>query len=257
MKAQEMEQKYAIASIQKSILILKSFSPDRLSQSMTDLHKYTGISIPSLQRILSTLLHGGLLQKDEKTKQYRLGMELYFLGSLVEKDSSLLNTALPYMEEIRDKTGESVSLNINWNSKRKCIGYCESKHELTTLTYIGHESPLYAGASAKVLLAYMEREEIQSYFEKSAFLSYTNKTIVDRDKLLKELQLIKEKGFAISYGERVKGAFSVSVPIFNPLNQIIAGMSIAIPIVRLEEFNQDDLIILLKQKAKEISQSFV
>ncbi|WP_238457919.1 IclR family transcriptional regulator [Alkalihalobacterium alkalinitrilicum] len=249
----EMDKNYSMKSIHRTIKILKSFTFERQSLSMTELHEITEITKPSLQRILATLVYEGFLQKDESTKKYKLGMELYFLGNLVQKDSTLLNTALPVMQRLRDETGESVTLNVIYNNKRKCIGYCESRHELTTLTFIGHDSPLHAGASAKVLLAHMAKNEVESYFSSNSFQKFNEKTIVDKELLFEELRSIQEKGYAISYGERVKGAFSISVPITNSMNQVMAGLSIVVPLPRVEEFEVDDLITLLKQGAQEIS----
>ncbi|WP_373428067.1 hypothetical protein [Neobacillus niacini] len=85
-----------------------------------------------MQRLLSTLVFEGLLQKNEETKKYQLGIELLFFGNLVEKNTSLLSIPKPVMEAIREQTSESVSLNVIEDHKRKCIENLPSKYEIQT-----------------------------------------------------------------------------------------------------------------------------
>ena len=94
---------YSMQTLHRSIQILRSFSIENKMLTLTDLHNITGLSKSSLQRILSTLVFEGLLHKNEETKKYQLGLELFFLGNLVEKNSSLLSIAQPIMEEIQLK----------------------------------------------------------------------------------------------------------------------------------------------------------
>ncbi|MDQ0340815.1 DNA-binding IclR family transcriptional regulator [Caldalkalibacillus uzonensis] len=241
-------------TIQRTIQILKSFSVENKRLSMADLHRITGLPKSTLQRILTTLVMEGFLDKDEKSKTYQLGIEIYFLGHLVEKNSSLLSVSTPVMERIRDQTGEMVTLNVIHQNQRKCIGYVQGKHELTTFTYIGHTSPLYAGASAKILFAYLPEKEIENYLQTVALKQLTEKTITNKALLRKELASIRRQGYAISYGERVKGAFTISGPIFDRSGQIIAGLSLGIPTARSDDYNHSELISLVKEGCNEISQ---
>lgn len=255
MNEENFRKNYSMQTIHRAIQILRAFSLENKMLTLTDLHNRTGLSKASLQRILSTLVFEGILQKNEETKKYQLGLELLFLGNLVEKNSSLLSIATPIMEEIQLKTGESISLNVIEDNMRKCIGYLKSKHELQTLTFIGQESPLYAGASAKILLAYLPGAELEKYIEESNLGKITDKTITSKDSLVEELMKIRQQGYAISFGERIKGAVSISAPIFNPFYEILAGLSIAIPSPRFEEYDKDTLIELIKEGAEKITKA--
>lgn len=244
---------YSMQTVHRAIQLLKAFSVDHKMLSMTELHNITGLSKSSLQRILSTLVFEGFLHKNEETKKYQLGLELLFLGSLVEKNSSLLSIATPIMEEIREKTGESVSLNVIENQQRKCIGDLKCKFELQTKTFVGQESPLHAGASAKVLLAHFSQSQLAQFLKENELYSLTEKTITSKEVLYKELMQIKQQGYAISYGERLKGTVSISAPIFSPVNEVLGGMSIVIPSPRFEEYDVNHLIELLQTGAQKIT----
>lgn len=248
-----MPKEDVMQTIDRAIKILKSYTEKDKELSLAELHKILGLSKSSLQRILNTLVFHGLLDKDEKQKTYRLGIELYFLGELVEKNSTLLSVSKPFMEKLRDELDESVHLNIIHQGERKCIGYLSSKQELITLINVGQTSPLYAGASAKVLMAYLPDSTLSVLLNEIEFKNISDNTIDDKEELRREIIKIRENGYAISFGERVKGAFSVSAPIQNHLNEVIAGLSLTIPMVRVENEKMNHYIDHVKKTAALIS----
>lgn len=244
---------YSIQSIHRAARILRAFSRERPQLSLTELHKLTGIGKSNLQRLLSTLVYEGFLQKNEETKLYQLGLELLFLGEMVEKNSSLLAIAVPVMKKLNESTKEVVSMSIIENNERKCIYSINSHYELTALIFAGQTSPLYAGASAKVLLAYLSHQAQEEYLNKKDLEKVTENTIVSVDALQSELRKIRRQGYAVSYGERVRGAFSISAPVFNSFSEIIASVSITIPTVRLEDYHIPSLVKQLLEGTREIT----
>lgn len=253
MSKDELSKDELIQTISRAIQILRSFSKEERAFSLAELHHKLGLSKSSLQRIMNTLVFFGFLEKDNEKKIYKLGMELYYLGKLVEEHSHLITAAKPYLQALRDQFGESVYLNIIENNNRKCIVVEEAKQELMTITYIGQASPLYAGASSKVLLAYLEPEKIQKYILETDLKPLTDKTKTVKSELLEELTDIKEKGYAISFGERVSGIFSISAPIFNRRNEVIAGLSISVPLIRVNDELISKFVVTIKEYVNKIS----
>jgi IclR family transcriptional regulator, KDG regulon repressor len=248
-----MKKEDSMQTISRAIQVLKAFTFENKGLSLADLHQKLGISKSSLQRILKTLDAEGFLERNERQKSYELGLELYFLGQLVEADSHLLSIAKPNMEKLSNETGESITLNIIHDKKRKCIGHVQGKHELTTLTHIGQYSPLYAGASAKVLFAFLPDQLRNQLLNEMEFVSITANTVVDKNNLRAELLKIREQGYATSEGERVLGAFSFCAPITNRFNEIIASLSITMPVIRVGEEISGNYVIFIKDYARQIS----
>lgn len=247
------KENYEIKSVQRAIKVLRAFTRTNKRLTLTEIHSITKIGISSLQRLLYTLTTEGLLERNEDDKRYGLGLDFLFFAELVKKNSVLLSIAQPVMESIHESTSESISLNIVEGNQRKCIAAIDSQFELTALTFTGQQSPLYAGASAKVLLANFSHKQLMDYLKHNSLDTITDNTVVEKDKLLKELQKIKDEGFAVSYGERVKGANSISAPIFDPFKQIVAGISITIPTVRFEEYDLQTLINQVVDAGDEIT----
>ncbi|MGG1659942.1 IclR family transcriptional regulator [Brevibacillus sp. NRS-1366] len=246
----------SMQTISRTVQILRSFSKDEKELSLAQFHHKLGLSKSSLQRILNTLVNYGFLEKDDKKKTYRLGNELYYLGKLVEEHSHLLTTTKPYLKTVRDRFGESVYLNIIENDQRKCIAFEEGKHDLMTISYIGQTSPLYAGASAKLLLAHLPEEEMTQYLQDIELKAITDATVTDKAALQKELATIRANGYASSYGERVIGVCSVSAPIVNRWGETIAGVSISAPMIRVNDETFRKFIETIKETARQISNEF-
>lgn len=230
-----MVKKETTSTVNKAVQILKCFSTHENELSLTNISQKLNISLSSTQRILNTLTNEGLLEKDNRRKTYKLGLELYFLGNLVEANSQLLTITKRYMQDLNDQTGETITLNVIHKNKRKCIGYVIAKHELTTISYISKQSPLYAGASAKTLLAYSSKAMINQLINSFNIEPITENTTLDKDKLLKQLDDIRKKGYAVSNGERVLGVHAISAPIKNRFNEVIASLTITIPSIRGDE----------------------
>lgn len=240
-------------SLHKAIKVLKAFTKDQPRLSLTELNKKTGISISSLQRFVSTLVYEGFLHKDERTKQYQLGLSLLYLGRLVEHESSLFTVAEPILKSLNEAIGESISMNIIEGGERRCILNFESTHTLSTKTYVGDTSPLYAGASSKSLLAYMPKDEYTQYMERINLEQVADRTILSKELLEQSLEQIRQQGYACSYSERVRGAYSVSAPILNPLGQAIASITIIIPEIRYSDYDERQLIKQIVEAAQDIT----
>ena len=244
------EKNYTMTSVHKAIKVLKAFTNDEPSLSLTELSKKTGITISSLQRFVSTFVYEGFLHKDERTKRYQLGHSLLYLGNLVKQESSLIIVAEPILKKLNEETKESISLNVIDGIDRRCILNFDSSYPLSTKMLVGDTSPLYAGASSKTLLAYMPN--YLEYIEQIQLESITDQTVIAKDQLLKELQEIRQQRYAKSIGERVRGACSISVPILNTSQHSIASISIVIPEIRYQDYDEQHLIESIQAAATDI-----
>ena len=250
MNQETFEKNYTMSSLHKAIKVLKAFTKDEPTLSLTELSKKTGISISSLQRFVSTFVYEGFLHKDERTKRYQLGHSLLYLGNLVKEESSLIIVAEPLLKKLNEEMGESISINIIDGLERRCILNYDSTYPLSTKMFVGDTSPLYAGASSKTLLAFMPN--VEEYVEQITLTPITDHTILSKDQLMEELQQIRSQRYAKSNGERVRGACSVTAPILNASHQIIASVTIVIPEVRYSDYDEQHLIETIQQVASEI-----
>jgi len=242
-------------SIQRAIDILDIFTVEQPENGVREMARKLDLHPSSVGRMLVTLTKLGILVQNESNHKYRLGSKVLqwsavYLGSL-----DLQKVSRPYMEELLKNTQESVSLYVPSGNERVLIERLDSSHFMRVVTQIGQRMPLYAGASGKVFLAFLPTQTRDDVLKNMHLDRLTSKTIIDIKDLLKELILIRKRGYAISHGERVEGVTSLSAPLFNYRNQVIGAISISGPSIRLTEEKITEFIEPLIVATDHISQA--
>ncbi|MCG8564602.1 MAG: IclR family transcriptional regulator [Desulfobacterales bacterium] len=240
-------------AIEKALEIMLRFQETKPSWGIRELSGQLGFSPATVQRILKTLKAYEFVCQDEKTRQYAIGNVFYRFLENLNNSNDLARTGRKFMEEVAQKTQETVHLNIIQGYQRICIDTIESPQTLKAGMPIGNQSPLYAGASAKCLLAFSTDTFKADYFKNVQVTPLTANTIVVPLKLQAELDKIQDKGFARSMGERTPGLGSLSTPVFDYKGTVLASMSLAIPEIRFQE--QDHLSTCI-QTLTRASQAF-
>lgn len=243
-----------LSSIEKALEIMLKFQDVKPSWGIRELSTNLKFSPATVQRILQVLKSYEFVRQDPKTRQYFIGNIFYKFLENLNSSNNLARIGRRFMEEVVVETLETAHLNIIKGNLRICIDTIESPKELKAGMRIGNQSPLYAGASAKCLLTFSTKEFKDTYFKTTNMEPITEFTIIRQNKLLKELDKIKEQGYGISLGERTPGLGSLSAPVFDYRGQILASLSLAIPEIR---FNQEDhlsnCIDILTRAAKSFS----
>lgn len=229
------EDKKKLNSIEKAIEILLKFQESKPHWGIRELSTELSFSPATVQRILQILKSYDFVRQDPVTRQYFIGNIFYGFLQTLNTTNSLTVIGKQFLNEVARKTKETVHLNIIEGNFRICIDHIESPMVLKASMPVGHQSPLYAGASAKCLLAFSSTEFITNYIKETRLEAVTENTITDPEKLLQELQSIKAQGYAISQGERTPGLGSLSVPVFSHNGSILASLSLAIPEIRIKQ----------------------
>ncbi|MCF8092893.1 MAG: IclR family transcriptional regulator [Desulfotignum sp.] len=222
-------------AIEKAMEILLKFQDVKASWGIRELSTELEFSPATVQRILSVLKTYGFVRQDDRTRQYFVGNIFYRFLENLNHANNLPGIGRQFMEKVAIKTRETVYLNIIQGNLRICIDTIESPKALKAGMPIGNQSPLYAGASAKCLLAFSSAAFQKEYFDAVAPRPLTDATIVDPNALAAELAKIQVRGYAVSLGERTPGLGSVSAPVFDYKGEILASLSLAVPEIRTRD----------------------
>jgi IclR family KDG regulon transcriptional repressor len=191
--------------------------------------------------------------KSESNQKYRLGPKILGLAAILLSKTDLRAIALPYMDELKRKTGETVNLFILEGDCRICIERVESPQGIRMVSNIGEPIPLPAGAVGKLFLAYLPEKKRKELMQRVHLTQVTPKTITCKKELEKEVQKIREQGFAKSFQERVPLAASLSAPIRNYTGEVIAALSLGGPVMRFTPQRVREYVISVKETAHKIS----
>lgn len=219
-------------AIEKAIQILLQFQGDKLNWGVRELSQHLKFSPATVQRILQTLKSYHFVDQDPETRQYFLGNVFYKFLQTLHNSNRISGIARKFMKQLLTETRETVHLNIIEAGHRICIDTMESPRNLRAGMPVGHTSPLYAGASAKCLLAFSSSEFIEDYIKNNTIEPFTDTTLKSMEMLKKELEVIRKNGYAKSLGERTAGLCSISAPVHDHRGDILASLSLAIPEIR-------------------------
>lgn len=222
-------------AIEKALEIMLKFQDIKASWGIRELSAELGFSPATVQRILTVLKSYGFVRQDVRTRQYSVGNIFYRFLENLNQSSNLTGIGRQFLEDLARQTHETVYLNVIQGNLRICIDSIESTRVLKAGMPVGNQSPLYAGASAKCLLAFSSEAFQQEYADVIFPTPMTNNTIVDKDALAAELKKIVFRGYAVSLGERTPGIGSVSAPVFDYRERILASLSLAVPEIRTRD----------------------
>lgn len=244
-----------IKSVQKTIELLEYMNVDNKSVGVRETSRILDVSKSTLQRILNTLLIENIIKFDEATQTYSLDYGAMSLASsLMETNHHLKLIAENIMRELRDLTGETISLHQRVENQQVVVYQMKSENELKWSMPTGQFYEIEKGASGKLLLAYLKDEEFTEVME--SLQEKINES--DIIKLQSEIKNIKEKGYYVSRAELSEGTMGIGVPIINKrTNTIDTVLSLYGPIYRIELKQIDKIVELLQNASREISKLLI
>lgn len=243
--------KQKMTAIEKALKVIECFSKVSPELSVQDISEKLSLPFPSAHRIVKTLIETGYLYRNPNTKLLSLGAKLYYLGKIANTSMNIINISLPLMNDLRDKTGETVNLYFREGNFRICYEHAESTQTLKHSAELGKYFPLWAGASGKCFLAFLPEDHFEEIIAEAKPL--TVNTITDREKFISEIKLIRKRNFSISNSEREKGVSSIATPIFNQESKMVACLAVSGPSFRFSGKKLNDMIELAKEHAQKIS----
>ncbi|MGV3651174.1 MAG: SMP-30/gluconolactonase/LRE family protein [Devosia sp.] len=223
-------------ALRKGIALLEliASSPMRFGELSTR----TGLPKGTLHRILATLLETGLLRFDKTTQTYRLGVRLFEMAHHVWDEFDLRGAAEPELDRLSELTGESVRLAILDRGQALYIDERASVRTIRLGSGVGGRTAPYASGVGKAMIAHMAPAERAEFVSGLAFERFTPETITDRDEFVRELDLIKGRGYAVSVEEHTPGVSSVAAAILDHRARAIGAIGIVVPSYRV---SVDDL----------------
>lgn len=240
-------------SVQRTVLVLKSFSPSDLELTPAEISRRVRIPKTTTYRIIATLTKNGLLECNENTGKYRVGPELYFLGSLYLGTTDIVKAAEPVTKELNRLTSEAFNVSIFDNGHVVVVMKEESKSFFRFAVHIGSIIPAYASSMGKALLSDLTDEKIDSLYPDEKLRPVTKKTIVNKKELKKELEQIRKTGVSFSDGGTYDSLFGIASLIRDASGKGVAALSINLPTFKIDLVNKEKLATLVKMGANLIS----
>lgn len=243
-----------LKTLARGFRVLASFSPEKAEASLTDIAEVLGSDASTASRFTYTLEKLGYLERDPDTKLYRVSPKIYALTVSLSGPRNIRKVSLPYMEKLRDITGETVVLGVRDGAEMVVIEVIETKHTLIPRGWIGGRVPVYCSALGKATLIYLPQHDLLNLIDNMNIIPYTEHTITSRMDLLDELDKTRDRGWSLNNQEYTPGVISVGAPIFSGRSEPAGAICVDVPTARVHNdrvINQ--IASQVTKTAKEIS----
>lgn len=241
-----------LTTVTKSLNLLDVVSKARDGLLLTEIAEELGLPKSSVIRYIKTLEQHEYLERDELTQRYFLGPMPLRLVSQDSRQGDVRRAAYPVMLKLRDVSGETINLAVPMGDRVVYVETLQSLHPVRTVRQIGEESPLHSTAVGKAVMAWLPKESLQGFKNKS-LEQYTENTITVWPTLVRELEKIRLDGYAIDDREGHREFRCVGAPIFDYRAQVIASIAVSAPASRLTMERALDLGPEVASSALEIS----
>jgi IclR family KDG regulon transcriptional repressor len=214
------------SSVTKAINLLEQLASSKKPVALKDLARNTNLNKATAYRLLHSLWQKALVHKTGDNGLYALGPKLLAFAEQYRRSSTMRDAVLPYLEQLVKTTGETAIYCERFEyDSCVTIERRESPHHTRTVIETGVPRPLYIGSSALAILAMLPREEILTILTRKPLQRLTAFTLNSQKQILKKIEEIKRRGYAVSIQERYSYTAGVAAPWY--LDRTVTG-SIAI-----------------------------
>src|SRR5438552_7561392 len=190
----------AVRSVDRAAALLLALGESQGEAGVTELARRLGLHKSTASRLLATLQKRGLVEQDDETGKYRLGLVVIRLAERAERTLDLRGIALPELERLARLTHETTGLGILDGDSLLSVAQADGPNLIAVGDWTGRATQLHCVASGKVLLSSLAEREVLRIVRRG-LVSYTERTIVELEPLLEELARIRSRGYATELGE--------------------------------------------------------
>lgn len=191
------------------------------------LHKSTVFSL------LETLRTLGYVKQLPKSRDYALAHRLVELARASEANLDVFQVTRPLMLRTVNAVNESACLAVPAMTDALIVSTIESTQGVRGARFQGRHSPYHASAVGKAMLAFMPKADQQSILSSTYLPRFTQKTTKTRAALMRQLEEIARRGFALSLEEEEIGANAVAVPLVSAMGDVLGAVAVWGPSARL------------------------
>lgn len=224
----------------KAVSILRAFGPADSTLPLAELVRRTGLPKGTVHRVAGDLVDHRLL--DKVAHGYRLSGGLFELGMRAATERTLLELAMPYLQDLYERTHETVHLGEREGAEVVYIAKIGGHRQATSPSRTGGRMPMHCTAIGKALLAHAEAD-VREQVLAAPLERRTPRTVVAPGLLRRQLDAVLESGVAYEREESTPGLLCVAAPVLDVDGRTaVAAISLTGPVGRFRPETHANLV---------------
>jgi DNA-binding IclR family transcriptional regulator len=240
-------------AVERALAMLEAVSQESDGLSNAEISRKLQIPKSSASYILRTLEKQGYLTRNPETGKYRVGLKVLSLSRGALSGIDVREVALPIMRHLMEKTNLTCHLAILDGPDAVYIEKVEPGGFIRMDTWVGRRMRVHATSVGKALVAHIAQGHLEKILAERGMEKRTAKTIITLPRLLKELERVREQGYAVDDEENNKGARCVGAPVFNQSGMIEASIGLSGTINQVNPQTMPRILEHLKDAARHVS----
>lgn len=226
------EAKSPIQVIERMMKLLDVLSYYHDPVSLKQLAMETGLHPSTAHRILGAMTVSGFVERADPGT-YRLGIRLLELGNVVKSRINIRDSAMPLMQQLHQRIGESVNLGVRQGDEIVYVERTSSgRSSVRVVHLVGARAPLHVTAVGKLYLVEDGADKVREYAKRTGLPGFTPTSIRTLPALEKELERVRRHGVAFDNEEIEQGLRCIAAPIRDDSGELVAGLSVSAPAER-------------------------
>lgn len=211
-------------AVSRAIAVLGAFDEHHARLPLSAIARRAGLPLSTTHRLVTELVRHGALGR--MGRDYVIGQVLWGIGLLAPVQSTLRESASPFLHDIYATTLATVHLGVRQGAEVLYVERLAGRASVPIVSTVGSTLPLHATGVGKVLLAHAPaavRE--QSLTRLTAVTPYT---ITERGPLEEQLERVRRDDVATTEQEMSLGACSIAVPVRQG-RDVVASIGVVVP----------------------------
>jgi DNA-binding IclR family transcriptional regulator len=222
-----------LSSVDNALRLLVLLGERRVLR-VADAAEGLGVARSTAHRLLSSLREHGFALQDRANGAYRPGPVLTEVGLAAVGGIDIRRVARPVLEELRDQTGETVSLSLLEGRNVRFVDCVEGTRSVRVGDRTGLALPAHCTAGGKVLLAALSPAELARRYAQHELTVRTESSVGSWDELRRELEATRRDNYAINREEGERGICAIATAVRDPAGAPLAALAVVVPAGRLD-----------------------
>ena len=220
-----------VQSVDRALTVLEILAKRGVA-GVTEIAGELGVHKSTASRLVAVLESRGFVEQLSDRGKYRLGYGIARLAGALTVHRDLAQAGRAVCQALAADTGETVNLAILDGGRVTNISEVRGSGAVAVQTWVGQSTPSHATSSGKVLLAHVPDLQLEALLG-AELPRCTDHTITDLDLLARELDVVRERGWACTVEEYEPGLNALAAPVRDHYGTVVAAISVSAPSYRL------------------------
>src|SRR5438477_12501534 len=216
-----------VQSVGRALSIIETLAEDDQGYRLSDLAIRTGLSTSTVHRLLSTLESRRFVAFDRAESKWHVGARAFTVGATFARRRNFSAQAVPYLRKLRDLTRETANLAVVDDEFIVVLTRAESREIMRSLTKVGGRVAMVASGVGKAVLATYADEDVNAIIRHHGMPRLTEKSIVRPSDLFRELEAVRQQGYAVDDEEARIGLRCVAAVVYSDCSEPLAAISVS------------------------------